>query len=385
MKWNQEDLFFAGFFSALNSSGEVFFDGDILRYVEFEDFKIYSSKIKCNDVMVLIATKNCSDSVANLLLHKITEKYFDANISRINPNQADSGNVEKQFLKYLDEMINQKKTGKYYEEQLRIRTPRLKSRLKDSEDKSDSKGEIMSLKRQITELELKLGSISMMGRTIGHELNNVLSAILGNVTLAKMDSDQISEQYESLDESEIACSRARELTSRLLTISKNISKNTEIYQTIVKKDDDKSLNCVEIKAEEEIISGQGRVLVLDDKTSIRSTTKKMITRLGYSVETASNLEESLEKYKESMKNNNKFDVVILDLSELGGLGGFGSLIWRKIDPKINAIVSSGYANDPIFKQFKQHGFHGALKKPYNISQLSKALYEVLNEKYISAS
>jgi hypothetical protein len=37
---------------------------------------------------------------------------------------------------------------------------------------------------------------------------------------------------------------------------------------------------------------------------------------------------------------------------------------REIDPQVRAIVSSGYAMDPIMADFRQHGFCGMIAKPY---------------------
>ena len=230
MKWNQEDLFFAGFFSALNTSGEVFFDGDILQFVEFEEFKIYNRKIQCNDIFVLIAKKDCDDKQANLLLQNMTESYFTSEISTLNPIEQDSGEVEVKFLDLLDLVAGKRQLGQEAilpspDQMLKVR-----SRNEDRQVLNQSTKENLVLKSKITELELKLGSISMMGRTIGHTLNNVLAAILGNVALAKLDARQEEEQYECLAEAETSCDRARELILRLLTISKNISNNTKLYQ-----------------------------------------------------------------------------------------------------------------------------------------------------------
>ncbi|MHA1745420.1 MAG: hypothetical protein ACTSWW_05440, partial [Promethearchaeota archaeon] len=98
MKWNQEDLFFSGFFSALNSSGEVFFDGDILHYVEFDEYKIYSGKIQSDDIFVLITTKSAPDSLANKLLHNMLHYYMDSDVA--HQIEQDSGEVENIFLNF---------------------------------------------------------------------------------------------------------------------------------------------------------------------------------------------------------------------------------------------------------------------------------------------
>jgi len=49
----------------------------------------------------------------------------------------------------------------------------------------------------------------------------------------------------------------------------------------------------------------------------------------------------------------------------------------EINPDIKAIVSSGYAEDPIMANHAEHGFQACLVKPYKIEELSQLLHRVL--------
>ena len=51
----------------------------------------------------------------------------------------------------------------------------------------------------------------------------------------------------------------------------------------------------------------------------------------------------------------------------------------KIDPDVKAVVSSGYAEDPIMSSYKEYGFIGFVPKPYNVEELSRELHRVLAE------
>jgi CheY-like chemotaxis protein len=48
-----------------------------------------------------------------------------------------------------------------------------------------------------------------------------------------------------------------------------------------------------------------------------------------------------------------------------------------LDEDAKAIVSSGYAKDPIMSNYKKYGFVGVVPKPYNIEELSQELHRVL--------
>ncbi len=64
----------------------------------------------------------------------------------------------------------------------------------------------------------------------------------------------------------------------------------------------------------------------------------------------------------------------MDLTVPGGMGGRETLLKLvEIDPKIKAIVSSGYSNDPIMSDYKKYGFSGVVAKPYSAEELSRTL------------
>ncbi len=70
----------------------------------------------------------------------------------------------------------------------------------------------------------------------------------------------------------------------------------------------------------------------------------------------------------------RFDVVVLDLTVPGGMGGkecLGRL--KELDPHVCALASSGYSNDPIMSHYLDHGFCGVIAKPYSLTELGEAL------------
>ncbi len=67
----------------------------------------------------------------------------------------------------------------------------------------------------------KMQAVGTMAGGIAHDFNNILSAILGNVELAKADCAAGSPVLESLREIEKAGRRARDLVRQILTFSRN--------------------------------------------------------------------------------------------------------------------------------------------------------------------
>lgn len=124
--------------------------------------------------------------------------------------------------------------------------------------------------------------------------------------------------------------------------------------------------------------GQERVLVMDDQIMIMNTLGKMLTFLGYKPTLTSCGEEAVKVYKIALEENNPFDLVLMDLTVQGGMGGDEAV--RKmleIDPHVCAIVSSGYSTHPIMADYTNYGFQNVICKPYTIKNLSEVISETI--------
>ena len=119
---------------------------------------------------------------------------------------------------------------------------------------------------------------------------------------------------------------------------------------------------------------------MDDEATIRHTTKKILSYLGYKTVIAKDGKEVLDLYMLAKKSGNPFDAVIMDLTVPGGGGGKETLTkLKKIDPKVKAILSSGYADERTLTNFQRYGFKGVVIKPYNMEELSATLHQVIHE------
>jgi PAS domain S-box-containing protein len=126
--------------------------------------------------------------------------------------------------------------------------------------------------------------------------------------------------------------------------------------------------------------GKGRILVMDDDAGVRQVARKILKHLGYEVEVAVDGADAIEKYQEARSAGQPFKLVIMDLTIPGGMGGKEALqALLEIEPQTRAIVSSGYADDPIMTHYQEFGFRGVIKKPYRVDTFSHVLHEVLGK------
>jgi PAS domain S-box-containing protein len=117
-----------------------------------------------------------------------------------------------------------------------------------------------------------------------------------------------------------------------------------------------------------------RALVMDDEETIRTLVRQMLRRMGYAVTLTEEGEQAVAAYRESMEAGTPFDLAILDLTVPGGMGGREAAVrMREMDPGLTAVVSSGYATDPVMADFENHGFAAALVKPYSMRELGEVL------------
>ena len=124
--------------------------------------------------------------------------------------------------------------------------------------------------------------------------------------------------------------------------------------------------------------GTGRVLIMDDEKPVRDLLRRWLKRFGYNVEVTKDGMEAIELYKKNIESGKAFDLVIVDLTVPGGLGGEKTIKkLLEIDPDVKAIVSSGYSTHPIMADFEKHGFKGLLIKPFEVKDLVEAL-KVIN-------
>ncbi|MBS4025858.1 MAG: PAS domain S-box protein [Clostridia bacterium] len=130
--------------------------------------------------------------------------------------------------------------------------------------------------------------------------------------------------------------------------------------------------------EDQIIYGTGKILIMDDEEAIREVIGQMLTSLGYEAQFARDGAEAIKVYLEAKKTDRPFDLIIMDMTIKGGMGGKETIKeLLKKDSEARVIVASGYFEDPVMANFREYGFNGVVKKPFSIEELGKVINEVL--------
>ncbi|MEJ2032972.1 MAG: PAS domain S-box protein [Deltaproteobacteria bacterium] len=124
---------------------------------------------------------------------------------------------------------------------------------------------------------------------------------------------------------------------------------------------------------------KAKILLMDDDEMVRDTGREMLVKLGHEVVLSEDGRQAIDLYRESFMENNKFDLVIMDLTVPGGVGGEDAVRGiLSIDPNAKVIVSSGYSNNRIMANYKHYGFCSAITKPYRIQKLSEIIHPFIS-------
>jgi CheY-like chemotaxis protein len=116
------------------------------------------------------------------------------------------------------------------------------------------------------------------------------------------------------------------------------------------------------------------ILFVDDEKIIREMVKEMLEFLGHTVAECENGRKAVEYYRTSWES---VDVVILDMimPEMGGKEAF--IAMRGINPRIKAVLSSGYSIDGEAQQILSEGVLGFIQKPFRTDALVDILSRVM--------
>jgi CheY-like chemotaxis protein len=115
------------------------------------------------------------------------------------------------------------------------------------------------------------------------------------------------------------------------------------------------------------------VLVVDDEPSVRRVAARMLQRLGYETAEAADGREALRRVRSGPE---PYDLVLLDL-DMPGLDGRGCVLaLRDLAPGLPVLLSTGLPTGELDAAVLA-AVSGLLPKPYELSELSRAVAEAL--------
>jgi signal transduction histidine kinase/CheY-like chemotaxis protein len=133
---------------------------------------------------------------------------------------------------------------------------------------------------------------------------------------------------------------------------------------------------LEIPKKSSDLRGQGRILVIDDDPTVIRIVHRMLTRMGYDVETRSSGEEGLVELGQDSAD---YDVVLVDM-EMPDMNG--EAVATEIRAKgypVALVLSSGYTKDVLSTKDASVLFDAFIQKPYRVQELFETVTTVLNK------
>ena len=117
-----------------------------------------------------------------------------------------------------------------------------------------------------------------------------------------------------------------------------------------------------------------RLLIVDDEDMILDMAQAAAGTMGFETLRAAEGAIAVEIFRQALEEGDPIDVVIMDLTIPGGMGGKEAINHiLRLDANAWVVVSSGYSDDPVMARYKDYGFRACLKKPYELAELRKVL------------
>lgn len=214
----------------------------------------------------------------------------------------------------------------------------------------------------------RLETIARLAGGLGHDFNNLLAIMFGNLNMAQAKckrGEPIEEELAIVRNAfEQACMATKEMTEcntdGIEVVDFNEQRECEAEQPTPCKDT------------------PTRVLIMDDNDCVRAVLRAMLESVGYQVEDTMEGSSCVRAYQAAIHAGEAFDLVILALTIPIGHGG----VWafeqlRKIDAHVQGIIVSGDCNDAAMERRSGLGFQGSLQKPFEMRELQREVERVL--------
>jgi two-component system, cell cycle sensor histidine kinase and response regulator CckA len=129
-----------------------------------------------------------------------------------------------------------------------------------------------------------------------------------------------------------------------------------------------------LASSDQLVKGEGLVLVVDDEPIIRKIATNILVNSGYDVIDAEDGPQALERLKE---HGEKICLVLLDLLLPGLSGKEIYLQMKQIQPEIKVVLVSGTKKDSRISELLEMGVLRYVEKPYTFAYLSHVVHDAI--------
>jgi CheY-like chemotaxis protein len=237
--------------------------------------------------------------------------------------------------------------------------------------------------------EQELSDLKAMTRKAGHDLNNMITGLIVNLSLLNgggfSDSQRESCLTDALDAARDGARTTRQLLDAINGRAAFDMDAVEEYREAVAARDESAPRVYRdpnpVRSSKETFTSElgdrGALLILDDDEKLLRMMSGFLEHAGYTVSATTDPKEAISLYREMDADGRCFDLVILDLSIDERKEGLATLeALQAIDPDVRAIAHSGHAFADVMTNPRQHGFLAAVQKPTPLSELA-ALIDAL--------
>lgn len=120
-------------------------------------------------------------------------------------------------------------------------------------------------------------------------------------------------------------------------------------------------------------AGKRRVLIVDDHADTAMVMQRLVSQLGYDVQTAESFDGAIQASGEG-----QFDLILADITLPDGDGlELLAEFSRRGSPGIKGIALTGHGMPEDIERSRQAGYSGHLIKPVQFSQLTSLINDLL--------
>jgi PAS domain S-box-containing protein len=130
------------------------------------------------------------------------------------------------------------------------------------------------------------------------------------------------------------------------------------------------------QVQEEILSGEGLILIVDDEEIMRQTAKSILEECGYNVILAENGEEGVKLYE---SRSTEIKAIVLDMVMPKMSGKQAYIEFSKINKNVKVLLASGFKQDGRVESILELGVNGFIQKPYSLIKLANSLHQIISE------